>query len=61
MKLYEIEADRQPARELDVGKEFKMKNPDDLQYMDELPYCTRELYLSNNETEHGFRIIKVDD
>lgn len=61
VKIYEIEGERERPRELDVGEEFKMKNPDDLKYMEKLPYITRKLELSSNETEHGFRVLKVSD
>jgi hypothetical protein len=59
VKIYEIEAERQQPRELDVGEEFNMA--DELNFMKKLPYVTRKLKLSSNDTEHGFRVIKIDD
>ena len=45
--------------ELDLGEHFEENKK--FKYRNSLPYTIKKLKLTHTDTEHGFRIIKIDD
>jgi hypothetical protein len=45
--------------ELDLGEHFEENKK--FKYRNALPYTIKKLKLTHTDTEHGFRIIKIDD
>lgn len=61
VKIGEVQGAGSAApKELDVGEYFKVKEDDKLNFMEQLPFQTRHLKSSSNESEHGFRVTKID-